>query len=392
MKEICLFQHSGSKNHGCEALVRSTIKCCENITKDFFLITTSKEDDEKYNLQKQNIKIYDKRNFRKKELSYLWYALKYRLFDKSVSSFNSCTWQFKDRYNDYIALAIGGDNYCYNIEWFIKDLIQSHKWFIKNNKKTVLWGCSIEEESLQDKRILEDIKKYDLITVRESMSKEVLEKYGVTKNVVLTCDSAFFLDVENVLLPTKFLDNNTVGINLSPVVLENGNNIVLNAYENMMEYIINNTDMNIALIPHVVQGGNDDREANHLLFEKYKHTGRVLEIADYNCMELKSVIARCRFFVGARTHATIAAYSSYVPTLVMGYSIKSKGIAKDLFGTYENYVVSVQNLKNKEELTEKFKYILDNEDKIKKRLQYIVPAHKRRMEEAVQRLHNLAKE
>ena len=55
-------------------------------------------------------------------------------------------------------------------------------------------------------------------------------------------------------------------------------------------------------------------------------------------MELKGFIARCRFFVGARTHATIAAYSSCIPTFSVGYSIKAKGIAQDIFGTYKNYV------------------------------------------------------
>lgn len=43
---------------------------------------------------------------------------------------------------------------------------------------------------------------------------------------------------------------------------------------------------------------------------------------EYNCEQLKYIISRCRFFVGARTHATIAAYSSEIPTLVLGYSIK----------------------------------------------------------------------
>ena len=75
-------------------------------------------------------------------------------------------------------------------------------------------------------------------------------------------------------------------------------------------------------------------------------------------MELKGYIARCRFFIGARTHSTIAAYSSGVPTLVLGYSVKSKGIAKDLFGTYENYVLTVQQLKEYSELGRAFKSIM----------------------------------
>ena len=53
---------------------------------------------------------------------------------------------------------------------------------------------------------------------------------------------------------------------------------------------------------------------------------------EHNCMEMKGFIARCRFFVGARTHATIAAYSSCVPTLVVGYSVKAGGLQRDLLG------------------------------------------------------------
>ena len=69
-------------------------------------------------------------------------------------------------------------------------------------------------------------------------------------------------------------------------------------------------------------------------YEEFKDTGRV--ILSYRIIltapQYKGYIARMRFFIGARTHATIAAYSNCVPTLVLGYSVKSKGIAKDLFG------------------------------------------------------------
>ena len=71
-------------------------------------------------------------------------------------------------------------------------------------------------------------------------------------------------------------------------------------------------------------------------------------IEDHTCEELKGYIARCRMFIGARTHATIAAYSSLVPTLVVGYSVKARGIARDLFGTEKNYVLPVQLLRKEE--------------------------------------------
>lgn len=51
-------------------------------------------------------------------------------------------------------------------------------------------------------------------------------------------------------------------------------------------------------------------------------------------------------FIGVRIYVTIAAYSTEVPTLVLGYSVKSRGIAKDIFGSEENYVIPVQDISN----------------------------------------------
>lgn len=102
---------------------------------------------------------------------------------------------------------------------------------------------------------------------------------------------------------------------------------------------------------------------------------RIMLIGDHNCMELKGYIARCRFFVGARTHATIAAYSSCVPTLVLGYSVKSRGIARDLFGNEENYVLPVQSLQEPDELTKHFRWLVGHEKEIKDHLEKIMPEY-----------------
>ncbi|MCI5756225.1 MAG: polysaccharide pyruvyl transferase family protein, partial [Firmicutes bacterium] len=84
------------------------------------------------------------------------------------------------------------------------------------------------------------------------------------------------------------------------------------------------------------------------------------------------------FFVGARTHATIAAYSSAVPTLVVGYSVKARGIARDLFGDETGYVLPVQSLRGKNDLTRAFENIAENESAIRDRLVKIMPEWKER--------------
>ena len=78
-------------------------------------------------------------------------------------------------------------------------------------------------------------------------------------------------------------------------------------------------------------------------------------------------------FIGARTHATIAAYSTCVPTLVIGYSVKSKGIAQDIFGTCENYVIPVQQLKEEMELVRSFEWLDENYIGIKNKLEDRIP-------------------
>ena len=126
---------------------------------------------------------------------------------------------------------------------------------------------------------------------------------------------------------------------------------------NFVEFILEKTDQNIALIPHVVWPSSDDREPLTKIYEAFKYSNRVFMVEDAPAEVLKGYIANCSFFVGARTHSTIAAYSSGVPTLVMGYSVKSRGIATDLFGGYENYVIPVQEIEDPFALVRSYEWI-----------------------------------
>lgn len=96
----------------------------------------------------------------------------------------------------------------------------------------------------------------------------------------------------------------------------------------------------MALIPHAVQNGNDDRDPLKELYAAFQGSGRVCLIKDQSASQLKSIIALCSSFIGARTHAVIAAYSSGVPTLALGYSVKAKGLAEDIFGVDTPYVLA----------------------------------------------------
>lgn len=390
MSNIKLYSHGGSKNHGCEAIVRGTYKV---INKPMVLYSMNPDEDIKYGIDKIiTIKEDNDCQIKRKSIEYYLSAANIKLFKSTELNTKYKKKEFLSDINkDDIYISIGGDNYCYegvNVLGDINSLIH------KKGAKTVLWGCSINENILNDINVIKDLKLYNLIVVRESLTYNALRKAGITENVVLYPDPAFQLDKEELQLPEGFMEGNTIGINISPLIISSGkeNGMVKKNYEKLIEHIIHTTDMQIILIPHVTWDHNNDREPIVYLYNKYKDTGRVIMLEkEYNCMQLKGFISRCRMFIGARTHATIAAYSTCVPTLVVGYSIKAKGIAKDLFGDYENYVVSAQNLNESDELIMAFEWMKKNEKSIRNHLNSFIPSYKEKALLAGKKIREMAK-
>lgn len=356
---INLYYHGGSANHGCEAIVRSTAKI---LNVPIRLFTNSPEEDIEYDL-KQVVEIVEDKEKRinRKSLEYILCAINHKI-TRTDYQFVKCAHKdfLKHVSETDICLSIGGDNYCYN---GVDRLGYYNKMLHKNGTKTVLWGCSIEPSVLTE-AVIKDLKLYDLITVRESLSYEGLKNAGVIDNVLLCSDPAFQLDKIDVDLPKGFNKNNTIGINVSPLVLTCGK-LVMENYLELIKYILDETADKILLIPHVVKKETNDKEILRMLKEQFKDNDRVVMIDDNNCMALKGIISKCKLFVGARTHATIAAYSTCVPTIAVGYSIKARGIARDIFGTEKNYVVSVQNFTDKDDLKNAFQWLEKHENEVK---------------------------
>jgi polysaccharide pyruvyl transferase WcaK-like protein len=275
-----------------------------------------------------------------------------------------------------LAVSVGGDNYSYGRSAY---LVTLDKKIMKLCPKTVLWGCSINPELLEGdefKYKVKMLKKFSLITARESITYDALKRLGFT-NVKYYPDPAFTLPTGEVKEPMFENGKDIVGVNISPLIrqFESGGDITMKSYEELVRYILDNTDMNVALISHVRNPVTDDTNAAKELLKAFPDEPRIKIFDEGNAVDIKGYIAKCRFFVAARTHASIAAYSNCIPTLVVGYSVKSTGIAKDLFGTDEGYVIPVQNLTDREALVKAFKGIMENEDSIRAGLTEIMPGY-----------------
>lgn len=371
MKKINLYFHTGSRNHGCEAIVRGTN---EVLKQHLRLFSFSPEDEIKYRLN-EILEVHGDQPARIKKYSFRYFisALQVKIFKQTtlVTRYRKSSFFSKIKKGD-LCLSIGGDNYTYEGTWELADY---NKILHQKGAKTVLWGCSIDDHLIP--ALKEDLTRYDMIIARETLTFDALKENGIATEIRLCPDAAFQLPKNEVQLPPNFIKGQTVGINLSPLILKYGNSdLIVKNFEHLVEHIIKATDLQIALIPHVVVPGNDDREAMKPLYEKFKDSGRVVWVDDHNCSDLKGFISECRYFMGARTHATIAAYSTEVPTVVIGYSMKAKGIAKDLFGTHEHYVCPVQDFKTEHELIGSFQWLIKNEMNIKRHYRINLPAYK----------------
>lgn len=390
-KQFFLYGHNGSGNHGCEAIVKSTAKILKENYSDakITLASNGTDEDEKYGASKVVNVVEEKNKVSKLSIPYISAYLNLKLLKNDLKSEELAYRKtFCNLDKETVALSIGGDNYCYpGYERFI----MLHNMLIKKNHKTVLWGCSVEPSKINDE-MAKDLRNYDLIITRETLTLEALKSIGA--NVKLYPDPAFQLNKIEKELPDGFIEGNMVGINISPMIVKNEQQagITMRNYELLIKNIIENTDMNVALIPHVIwEDNNDDRTPCTDLYNKFKDTRRVILIEDDNCEVLKGYISRCRLFIGARTHSTIAAYVTCVPTLVIGYSIKAKGIAKDIFGTYDNYVIPVQSLNKEDDLSLAFDWIYNNEDNIRRHLKDFMPEYRKKSLDAGKELEALMK-
>lgn len=387
-RRLVMYLHGGSGNHGCEAIVNGTCHMIEEIPK--LLVTNSEEEDRLYSLAPL-CDILQEKKIAEHFFAHVWYYA-WRAVFRDPESF--MRYRFRRVLGRKLAplyMSVGGDMYCYDISR--KEAILANRTFCKAGAKTVLWGCSIEPELLKEPEVVEDMKRYALITPRESITENALKNAGITENVKLFPDPAFFLQPEEVDLPEGFAIGKTIGINVSPMIVrhEKVKGITIQNYRKLMEHILQHTDNCIALIPHVMWKNNDDRLTLEELYRGYEDNRRVILFPDMSCRKIKYVISKCRAFIGARTHATIAAYSSCVPTLVVGYSVKALGIARDLFGSEEHYVLPVQVLEEKEELIRAYDWTMDREEEIRGRLERIMPQYCAKAGEAGEEIRELWK-
>lgn len=285
------------------------------------------------------------------------------------------------------ALEVGGDNY--TLDYGLPEQFMAMDTYLhQRGIPVVLWGASVGRFDAAPQfadQIFKHLRTLRAIFVRESESLDYLHSNGVTDNVHLMADPAFLMEPEEPAALSEILSprGDTIGINLSPLV---GRYREVDRSRDSDDWLIECARLvrgldtfgrPILLIPHVASSDPVDCD---FAFLRRVHTmvapqmnSKVDVLPDHlNAAELKWIIGRCAAFAGARTHSTIAALSSGVPTLSIGYSVKARGINRDVYG-HQEYCLPVAEL-HRDLFVEKIERLLSHGSELRHALSERLPA------------------
>lgn len=173
-----------------------------------------------------------------------------------------------------------------------------------------------------------DKQSYDYVTCNVPAQKTIKEYIDV----------AFFMPYEKIGQNKEYTH---IGLNVS-ALLWNGGYTRDNQFELRADYqdVIRSTiDLflsmprtKVHLIPHVVVSERhleNDYGVSYDLWREYNNENLLIAPFALGPIEIKSYIAGMDFFIGARMHSTIGAFSAQVPVLPMAYSRKFNGLFID---------------------------------------------------------------
>ncbi|WP_426037386.1 polysaccharide pyruvyl transferase family protein [Cypionkella sp. TWP1-2-1b2] len=174
-----------------------------------------------------------------------------------------------------------------------------------------------------------------VVATRDTLSTAAAREMGVTRPIIEASDVALRLQFDQ---PSPRAGGPVrVGLNVSGLLMGGGytghNEFALKSdYPVLVRDIIRffqGRGCEVHLVPHVIVAtgamvGEDDMRASMMLAAEFP--GTVLAPSFKTPSEAKSYIASMDFFLGARMHACVAAFSTGVPVVPMAYSRKFVGL------------------------------------------------------------------
>ena len=273
-------------------------------------------------------------------------------------------------------LSAGGDNYSLDYG-YPYGFLAMDRLVQKLGIPLFIWGASIGPFS-NDRRferlMMRHLSRVTGVFVREKETQDYLARHGVDRRVHLVADPAY------CLLPQEPCEKDyhmtltlPVGVNISRMLAHYATHGDIDAWISQCADIVislmERFQGNVLLIPHVTHSSDCDHSFMSQVVEKVeKQLRSAPEIVPktLSAAEYKWIISQCQFLIGARTHSTIAAFSTGVPTISLAYSRKAWGLNSGVYGTTQYCLASDEV--SKDSVNQKITLLLRNEAALRSRL------------------------
>lgn len=361
ISNVLLIGIGGVYNYGCEAIVRGTVSILKNqFPKIKISYASYNYEYDKVRLADCDINIIDRTIARKITLKRIIRKLLSYLNIRISIPYDNIRFVKKNKFDTI--LSIGGDIYTLDSKNnYNKSLPEFCEKCQKAGLKYILFGASIGPFDKNKKAELffkNHLKNIDLIIAREEYSIIYLNSLGIKNNVVFAPDPAFFVAPE-LIKNDRYIEKNKIGINLSPLsslYFYPDLNTAQKKLSNIISHLIDLTDSDVIMIPHVYSKFQNDDDLRflkgifNLIPNKNKNRISVIE-NDEGFVNAKKEIIKCDLLISSRMHCAINGVSANVPTIFISYSQKAIGMANLIYGK-SDYVVPLNFLENPKKMVE----------------------------------------
>lgn len=348
----------GSSNKGVAALAYSALSILDDIIPgeaEFILFTS--ETQQALDFMKRDLGIANKRIF------------SVPFSNRNISSLINLYYNIKKC--DFIIDFTGGDSFSdiYGSRRLLTNLFT--KQVVIASKKPLIHGPQTYGPYYNKKIhlwIKYVINHSEFIFLRDEKSRPILEK--MTKRTLhVSTDVAFYLPWEPDMYKLGENRNKKVGINISGL-LWNGGYTYNNQFNLKTDYqvfcksivkkLVSSNKYEVHLVPHVISKDESSPENDVKASEELKSLFKECIIApEFDTpVQAKSYICNMDVFLGARMHATIAAFSSNTATIPIAYSRKFAGLYENLG---YNVIIDLTKIETNQAIKKTLEYIDDME-------------------------------
>lgn len=228
-------------------------------------------------------------------------------------------------------VSVGGDIYTMFGDKLPRDWLGYQHFATRHGIPSLMFGANMERFEILNAGdlawLVEHLKRFRLIAVRDKATVEYLAQHGISSNTVNFPDPIFMLRSQCTFGAGPI---RTVGLNATPLLLRDFGNAV---FDRLGGIVIGLAERGyrVSLIPHVyASDGNpaiDDRVALrrlHALLPARIQANVSLYDGPMSLADMTREIDKVDLFIGARMHSCLNAVTLGKPTYFLAYSRKAR--------------------------------------------------------------------